>query len=350
MSPSASPAPSEQPIASEHTDANDQSRTDEQLVLKATELVNQGDLDQAEALLRGLIDANCSLPMAWMNLGVIVGERGDKRERMQLLQRARELDPTNSSILLNLATAHQDEGEPSHAESLIRDVLSRDEHLVQAHHNLGVVLAKQGRQDEARTAFTKALELDPVHLPSLDQLTELKSAEDLKLAESGYRSLIAMEPNNNDIYRKLAVNLTHQNRINEAIECYRKALDLCGSDGGSMIGLGLILLNQGQADESLVLFLQALALDPDDADALACNGLALHNLGDQGQAVEMLDRALLKMPERVDILNVKGQSHQEMGQLDQALACFEKANKIDPRDMGVRYNITSTLMLRGDLE
>ena len=348
MSPLSSP--SDLQFSSGETEAKPQPCSDQQIVLRATELVLAGDLDQAEGLLRGLINANCSLPMAWMNLGVIVGDRGDKQERMQLLEHAQELDPTNHNILLNLATAYHDAGDSSHAESLIREVLSRDDSLIQAHHNLGVVLAKVGRQDEARTALCKALELDPLHWQSLDKLTELKAIEDLKLAEAGYRRLIDLEPNNNEFYRKLGVNLTHQDRVTEAIECYRKAINLNGNDGVSLIGLGLLLLKQGQADESLVLFLQVLALDPDDADALACNGLALHTLGDQGQAIEMLDRALVKMPDRVDILNVKGESHQEIGQLDQALACFEKANRIDPSDMGIRYNLASTLRLRGDLE
>jgi predicted O-linked N-acetylglucosamine transferase (SPINDLY family) len=213
-----------------------------------------------------------------------------------------------------------------------------------------VVLAKAGRPSEARVALATALQLDPQHWQSLDQLTDLKSPEDLGLAEAGYRRLIATEPDNGNLHRKLGVNLERQNRLPEAIGSYRTALNLNAADAGSLIGLGLLLLKQGQADESLVLFLQALALDPDNADALACNGLALHTLGDQGQAIEMLDRALVKMPERTDILNVKGQSHEEIGQLDLALASFEKAYQIDPSDVGVRHSLASTLRLRGDLE
>jgi tetratricopeptide (TPR) repeat protein len=136
--------------------------------------------------------------------------------------------------------------------------------------------------------LTTALELDPGHWQSLDQLTDLKSAADLELAEAGYRRLIAAEADDGSLHRKLAVNLGHQLRIPEAIKSYRTALNLNAADDKSLIGLGLVLLNLGQADESLVLFLQALALDPDNADALACNGLALHTLGDQPQAIEML--------------------------------------------------------------
>jgi Flp pilus assembly protein TadD len=132
-----------------------------------------------------------------------------------------------------------------------------------------VVLAKAGRSSEARVALAAALQLDPLHWQSLDQLTELKSAADLQLAESGYRRLIAADANNGSLHRKLAVNLGHQHRVPEAIESYRTALNLNAGDAQSLIGLGLIVLNLGRADESLVLFLQALALDPDNGDALA---------------------------------------------------------------------------------
>jgi predicted O-linked N-acetylglucosamine transferase (SPINDLY family) len=324
--------------------------SDSEIVLRASELVSQGELEQAEQLLRQLVNSGCCLAKAWMNLGVLVGERGDKDERLTLFHHAQELDPNDSDLLLNLATAYYENGDFDSAEALIRQVLLQDAELVAAHHGLGVVLAKAGRPVEARVALATALELDPLHWQSLDQITDLKSAADLELAEAGYRRLIAAEPNDGSLHRKLAVNLGHQLRIPEAIKNYHTALNLNAADAKSMIGLGLILLNQGQADESLVLFLQALALDPDNGDALACTGLALHTLGDQGQAIEMLDRALVTMPERADILNVKGECYSEIGQLDQALVSYKKASELDPNDRAIKFNLASTLRTRGDLE
>ena len=324
--------------------------SDSEIVLRASELVSQGELEQAEQLLRQLVNSGCSLAKAWMNLGVLVGNRGDKVERLKLLNHARELDPNNAQVLLNLATAYYENGDFDDAEALVRQVLHQDAEQVAAHYSLGVVLAKAGRTTEASQALATALELDPDHCQSLDQLTELKSAADLKLAEAGYRRLINAEPDNGSLHRKLAVNLGHQNRVPEAIESYRTALNLNAADAQSLISLGLVLLNLGKADESLVLFLQALALDPDNGDALACNGLALHTLGDQGQAIEMLDRALVKMPERVDILTMKGECYSEIGQLDQALASFEKALELDSTNVGIKFNLANTLRTRGDLE
>jgi FimV-like protein len=176
--------------------------SDSETVLRASELVSQGELDQAEHLLRQLVNAGCSLPMAWMNLGVLVGERGDKDERLKLLLQARQLDPNDARILLNLATAYYENGDLDSAEALIRQVLVQDAELVAAHHSLGVVLAKAGRSSEASLAFVTALELDPDHWQSLDQLTELKSAADLELAEAGYRRLIAAEPDNGPLHRR----------------------------------------------------------------------------------------------------------------------------------------------------
>ena len=321
-----------------------------EIVLRATELVSQGEPEKAEQLLRQLVKSGSTLAKAWMNLGVLVGDRGDKVERLKLFNHARELEPNNAKVLLNLAIAYHENGDSDSAEALIRQVLHQDAQLVAAHHSLGAVLAKAGRASEARDALATALELDPAHWQSLDQLTGLKSAAALKLAEAGYRRLIDAEPENGSLHRKLAVNLKYQNRIYEAIESFRTALNLNAADAESLIGLGLGLLKLGQADESLVLFLQALALDPDNGDALACTGLALRNLGDRVQAIEMLDRALLKMPDRADLINVKGECHADNGQLDQALASFEKALELDFSNMAIHFNLANTLRIRGDLE
>jgi Flp pilus assembly protein TadD len=201
-----------------------------EIVLRATELVSQGELEQAEQLLRQLVNSGSTLAKAWMNLGVLVGDRGDKVERLKLFNHARELDPNNAKVLLNLAIAYHENGDSDSAEALIRQVLHQDAQLVAAHHSLGVVLAKAGRASEAREALATALELDPAHWQSLDQLTGLKSAAALKLAEAGYRRLIDAEPENGSLHRKLAVNLKYQNRISEAIESFRTALNLNAAD------------------------------------------------------------------------------------------------------------------------
>ena len=41
-----------------------------------------------------------------MNLGVLVGDRGDKVERLKLFNHTRELEPNNANVLLNLAIAY----------------------------------------------------------------------------------------------------------------------------------------------------------------------------------------------------------------------------------------------------
>ena len=94
-----------------------------EIILRATELVAQGELEQAEQLLRQLINSGCSLAKAWMNLGVLVGNRGDKDERLKLFHHARDLDPNNADNLLNLATANYENGDFDGAEALIRLVV-----------------------------------------------------------------------------------------------------------------------------------------------------------------------------------------------------------------------------------
>lgn len=45
-----------------------------EIVLRATELVSQGEPEKAEQLLRQLVKSGSTLAKAWMNLGVLVGD------------------------------------------------------------------------------------------------------------------------------------------------------------------------------------------------------------------------------------------------------------------------------------
>ena len=101
-----------------------------EIVLRANELVSQGEHEQAEQLLRQLVNSGSTLAKAWMNLGVLVGDRGDKVERLKLFNHARELDPNNAKVLLNLAIAYHENSDSDRAEALIRQVLHQDAQLV----------------------------------------------------------------------------------------------------------------------------------------------------------------------------------------------------------------------------
>ena len=82
-------------------------------------------------------------------------------EAIALYQKALDYAPQNPTLHNNLAAACMSVGQLGLAEQHFRSTLAIDSEFFQAWFNLGRVLAVQGRQDEARRAFTSASALRP---------------------------------------------------------------------------------------------------------------------------------------------------------------------------------------------
>jgi len=75
---------------------------------------------------------------------------------MRELKRADELDPGNPEIEMMLGLTYQARGDLAKAEEYLRRALDRKPDYADAHNNLGIVLAKQKRWDEAAREFEAA--------------------------------------------------------------------------------------------------------------------------------------------------------------------------------------------------
>jgi len=128
-----------------------------------------------------------------------------------------------------------------------------EDDLAEAHYNLGVVLAEQGKTDEAVSEFRKALRLNP---------------------------------DDAEAHSNLGVALAEQGKIEEAIPEYQEALRLNLDYAEAHYNLGVALGKQGKTDEAIAEFRKALRLNPDDAEAHSNLGIALSEQGkiEEGQA------------------------------------------------------------------
>ena len=158
---------------------------------RALALHRQGDLDAAEALYRGILEAMPRSFHALHMLGVLRGQRDDWVE----------------------------------AERLIAAALRVDAKVAAAHANLGNALRLLDRRDEAMASYEEALRLSPVNARALKGrgliLWESHRREE---ALACYERLLEVEPDYADGWIMKAAVLDHLGRGDEAIACYRKAL------------------------------------------------------------------------------------------------------------------------------
>ena len=227
---------------------------DEKAVRQAAFHLILGHYDQAEAALKGL-------PLALERLlaGELALERGAGEQAVALLEQAADLQPKSVKVVAELAAAQRCAGKP--ADGL--KTLER----VEKHADGDVLLQKAwcleaaGRQEDACTAYEKALEVDP--------------------------------KNGQAIFR-LAYYMDLRGEDTRAIELYRKVTGQGTSFVNAMINLALLYEDREEVDAAIACFKEALKADP-------TNRRAQLYLRDAVESLDMYyDESLRKESDRLE--------------------------------------------------
>jgi tetratricopeptide (TPR) repeat protein len=110
-------------------------------------------------------------------------------------------------------------------------------------------------------------EVRPQRLDYLSEAMALERQGDFDAALTSYRLALRDRPNDTKILQNMAIAFTKTNRPEEAIRCYRSALEVAPQLSGAHYGLAFLLLKRGDqtgAEEHLDAF---LASPPGEAEA-----------------------------------------------------------------------------------
>ncbi len=106
---------------------------------KAVALLEAGDLEGAEALLRRFVDANPAYPGAWTNLAAVYRRSERPEDARAALDRALGLDEGYAPALNQLGVMHREAGRFAEAEAAYLKAVTADPGYPLAHFNLGVL-------------------------------------------------------------------------------------------------------------------------------------------------------------------------------------------------------------------
>ncbi len=148
----------------------------------------------------------------------------------------------------------------------------------------------------------------------------------------------------------LARGAAARGRGAEAIEYFRRAIDLQPNNSEALTSLAAQLFKQGGADEALSLLQRALRADPGNVEAYVLRGSIRSWEGDSAAAVENYLDALRVSPRSLAALNNLGVELSAEGRLDEAVTRFEQALQIDPRFVDALNNLGQALTRLGRLD
>jgi tetratricopeptide (TPR) repeat protein len=107
--------------------------------------------------------------------------------------------------------------------------------------------------------------------------------------------------------------------------------------------MGNALKEQNKLDEAMEFYTKALALKPDYAKAYNNMGVALQDQGRLDEAIEAYNKALSIKPDFADAYNNMGNALKGQGELDEAIEAYNKALAINPDYAEAYYNMGNTL-------
>ncbi len=126
----------------------------------ATAQQMSGNFQAAEQTLREILKQMPDNPIALNNLGYFLLERDERiNEALELIQKAVDISPTNSSFLDSLGWAYFKLNKLDEAEKYLKSAARLDSSSATILEHLGDVYQKQGKTELARTIWQKALKI-----------------------------------------------------------------------------------------------------------------------------------------------------------------------------------------------
>ena len=143
--------------------------------------------------------------------------------------------------------------------------------------------------------------------------------------ETLWRSTIVKDPGSWMAYNNLGVVQLEKGDVDDAIEKYRRSLELHPDYPEALYNLGSALLQKGDIDRAIMLCEKALKLQPTDVDAHVVLGNALMARQDVDRAITHYRQALKLRPSDPNAHHNLGVALQQQGKTEEAASELEKA-------------------------
>jgi tetratricopeptide (TPR) repeat protein len=257
----------------------------------------------------------------------------------------------------NLGVVLQRQGKLDEAAAAHREAIRLEPHRAWAYSNLGILLQQQGKFDEAIAAHRKATRLEPTLAPAHNNLgAALVAQKKVDQAIPCLREALRLLPDYPQARNTLAAALATQGdalrvqgKRGEALAAYREAIRLRPSHAGAQQNLGALLAEMGKWSAAVVALREAIRLRPDSADAHANLGLVLQNQGKVEEAITAFREAVRLNP-RTPIRFKLGVALMSLYKLDEAIVALRSAIRQQPDDATAHTALGLVLREQGNID
>ena len=238
-----------------------------ELLLKHAALAGRlGDGAWREFLARRALAADPRGLDVLMEMAATLQAANRHTDALEFLRQAESVAPGDHHLLVEQGKSLADLGRLDEAEGVLRRATRvRD---AAAEYNLGTVLDRANRLDEARSHYEQAMTINPFHVRAMNNLGALLDRRgQTGAAIALYERALVVDPTDAAVLSNLGTALINERRFDAAVQTLRTAVSIDPGAPNAHNNLGIALAQSGRIDEALAAFKEALRLDPGHQDA-----------------------------------------------------------------------------------
>ncbi len=275
--------------------------------------------------------------LALYGLGRSAGLRGDDAAALELYKAALELQPEAAEIHQQMGLAYRKLGDMDaareHLSKQASGSLSFPDPLMdslrsdfsRSHLFAGLEAQSTGRWEEAVAEYRKAVNEDPTNGVNHQILADaLEKSGDLDSAIEEFRLAASLLPSDGMVRVQLAKALIARDGVSdEAIDLFRRAVELTPGLVEARRGLASVLLHQQRYEEALEHLDATLEIDPTDPGARLMRARALAAVGRETEAKLDLEAILAARPDSLEAALDLAALEARQGEFDGAIKRLE---------------------------
>jgi tetratricopeptide (TPR) repeat protein len=250
---------------------------------------------------------------AYLNLGLLLTEH-EPAAAISPLRKAVELLPAQSRPRILLAKAQERSGDFSGAAESLEGAVHLDSRDTDALLHLAILYFNAKRFADAEPKFRAVLDAKPDSVQAARGLAESLEAEKKPEAIDAWRKYLELQPADAAVRGRIVHSLVEQQKYDEAIAELNRVEEGKAPTSDSLRLRADILIAQKKTDDAIITLKQALALSPNDLQLLM--GL--------------------------------GRLYMEKRDFASAEKTFQAALRLDPKNLVVWKNLSSTYYLAGN--
>lgn len=243
-------------------------------------------------------------------------------------------------------------GKPAEAEQVVRGYLQRHRSSAEGYFLLGYVLFKQQKARDSLAAYTEGAKYRRPNAYDLEVVgADYVLLGDYADADKWFSKSVEWEPGNQQAIYYLGRAKYNENRFEEAIDAFRRCLNLDPKDVKAEDNLGLSYQGLGRNEEAAAAFRQAIAWQAGsalkDPGPYINLGALLLETAKPEQALPYLLEAKTIAPRDVKARRELGKAYLALTRLDEAQPELEKAVELAPENAPAHFVLGQLYRKRG---